>query len=214
MNYIDKARILLNEDVELLTEKVRNITDKETKEKYASELYDMLKTTYKRAGIDFLSFLSVEDLINDSGMWKVVFRGGSDSEWGIPTAVGIYKDKLGRKRTAIGSEDSRQGSRDARKQLIKGDSEQNRAWGEVSGNMETHLLNNYGSTIFIPAKFAQEILNKNIIEIDDDGYHYIRNLKGTPHKKILWGVVDDDELVKKIARAKEDNPYIPLEFTE
>ena len=148
-------------------------------------------------------------MISDSGLWKVVFRDGNESNYGNIKAITIYKDNTGRKRVASGSADDRESSASLRNELIKNDITQKRAWGEVSDKMERYLITKYGNNIAIPNTFTSDLLPHKEVILFDDGYHYARKLGDHYHAKVLVGYTSDKQLNKKIEDSKTTK-YVPL----
>ena len=168
---------------DLLVERVLNAFDKESKEAYAKEVWDMLQKAYASIG-GFGSASSPEELINDSGLWKMVKRNGAI------TAVNIYKDKFGRKAIASATDGSVQGKRDYF-MITKDDVNLKRSWAEVSGSPEKIMARMDATPI--PAKFAAMLTGTELLHFNDDGSHYTRLIAGHPHEKIIYGTVNLDQ---------------------
>ena len=179
-----------------LLEHVVNAFDSNEKFKYAAEVWDLLQSSYIKTG-GFKSASSVAELIDDSGLWKLVTRDGK------VTAVGIYKDKFGRKGIASGTDGSTQGKKDY--MMIKSeDVKHKRSWSEVSGAPEK-IMTKLGAKP-IPNKYAHALTGKHIIELNRDGFHYTRLIAGHPHEKVIMGFINvTDELQVKLS-----NLGIPL----
>jgi hypothetical protein len=147
--------------------------------KYKDEVWDILQTSYKSIG-GFLSADSVEDLINKSWLWKLVRK-----ENRIVTAI-IYKNDKGRKLIGGGSDGSDIGKQMLFK-VLQDDIKlvDRKMWTEVSGALENKMLKFGG--IPIPNIKAKELLNKEIISLNDDGYHYTRLIAGVLKEKMIIG---------------------------
>ena len=185
---------------EFLTERVLNLHDVTSKEKYADAVWDILQKSYEKIG-GFKSAPDTETLIHDTGLWKVVTRNGQIS------AVNLYKDKFGRKSIASGTNGTEQGKRDFL-MLKNEDVKLGRAWAEVSGAPEKILARQGAKPI--PNKFAQLLTDKEILELNPDGYHYTRLIGGEPHEKIIYGVVNMDKgLADKLQAAGIDLKELP-----
>lgn len=189
---------------ELITEHVINARDTETKKKYGEQVWDMLQAAYASVKGGFRSASSLDELISDSGLWKIVVRAGK------PTAINIYKDSHGRKSIAAATDNTLVGKRDYR--MIKNaDFKLRRAWAEVSGMPEEMLRRD--AAVPIPAKYAGILTGKEILSINDDGEHYTRLIRGTPIEKIIFGFVEiDDKLLDKLKRANIDVKDLPDNF--
>jgi hypothetical protein len=161
----------------LLLERFVNLHTPEQMSKYIDVIWDILEKSYAKIG-GFKSAKDKEDLMRKSGLTKLVVKDGR------VVAVKIYKDELGRKSIAGGTD----GTDEGKKWLIKiceEDVKLNRAWGEVSGKMEHIMLK--GGAVPIPSSMAARILGKPILSYDPDGYHYTREIMGEPHTKIMVG---------------------------
>lgn len=173
---------------EILIERVLNLFSPEDKKKYADVVWDMLQTSYKDSG-GFKSAVNVDELINDSSLWKIITRGED------VTAVSIYKDSKGRKAIASGTNGTKQGSKDYK--MIRGnDDTLRRAWAEVSGKPEEFLKKK--GAIPIPSKFARFLTRKEILKYNPDGVHYTRLIQGAPTEKVIYGFpsLSNDDLAE------------------
>lgn len=179
-----KLRHILNKILseQLITETFINVFDKKDMQKYADEVWILLQKQYSRIG-GFKTAKTKEDLINKSWMWKMSRRDGKI------VAVSVYKYKNGRKSIAKGYDGSEIGKKDI-VQIYKDDINFKRGWAEVSGSPEKLMIHLGG--IPIPNKYAHELLNKNIISLNQDGFHYTRLIDGHPHEKIIIGNIQSD----------------------
>jgi murein tripeptide amidase MpaA len=69
----------------------------------------------------------------------------------------------------------------------KADEKMKRGWAEVSGPAEK--LAQSTNTKPIPNKFASYLTDKEILNLNPDGYHYTRLIMGEPHEKIIYGFI-------------------------
>lgn len=161
----------------ILTERFVNLHTKQDIAKYIDPIWDIIQTSYAPIG-GFLSASSKEDLIKKTGMAKLVRK---DSKI---VAVMIYKDDQGRKGIAAGTDGSTEGKKWLMK-MFKEDVDLERSWGEFSGKAEHLMLKSGG--VPIPNSLAAQILNKPILDLNPDGFHYTREIMGEPHEKILIG---------------------------
>lgn len=166
---------------EFIIERVVNAFDEPSKLKYADQVWDVLQKSYAKLPGGFGTASSLEELIEKSGLWKVIVRNGK------VTAVNIYKDQNGRKSIASGTDGSPQGKLDY-KMIKSEDIKLGRAWGEVSDKAEL-MMAKLGAKP-IPAKLAPVLTGKKILSYNPDGYHYTRMIAGDPHEKIMYGVVN------------------------
>lgn len=173
-----------------LLEHFVNLTNPKEKLRYGNEVWQILQKSYEKLG-GFKTADSLEDLIRDSGLWKLSRRDGRI------TAVAVYKDSYGRKSVASGTDGTAQGKHDYF--LIKNeDIKFKRAWAEVSGPVEK-IMQKSGAKA-LPNKFAALLTGKAILELNPDGFHYTRNIGGHPHEKIIYGYVNlSDRDLKKFS---------------
>ena len=174
----------------ILLERYINLISKEDKTKYAKEVWNILQKAYASIG-GFKSANTIEELINDTFMWKLVRKNGR-----IVAAV-IYKDQRGRKSIAGAAELGPDGKateegKAALISIVIEDIKMNRSWSEVSGKME-HLKLKHGATP-IPNTYAAELTGKEILELKPDGYHYVRMIGGKPYEKMIVGYVEGLDL--------------------
>jgi hypothetical protein len=163
-----------------LLEHFVNLTTPKEKAKYAQEVWDILQKSYEKIG-GFKSATSPEELIRDSGLWKLSRRGGR------LTAVAVYKDSFGRKSIASGTDGSTEGKQDYIR-IKNEDLKFKRAWAEVSGPVEKVMQRSGAKPL--PNKFAEILTGKKILELNQDGFHYTRMIAGHPHEKIIYGYVN------------------------
>lgn len=189
---------------ELLIERVVNAFDPATKQRYAQEVWDLLQGSYSSVPGGFGTAASIDELIEKSSLWKIVTRNGH------VTAVGIYRDQLGRKSIAAGTDGTRQGKMDY--MMIKNaDVKFERAWAEVSGAPEA-LMKRAGLHP-LPNRFAALLTGKEILELNSDGVHYTRLIGGEPHEKIIYGSVKlSPELISKLAAMGIELHELPTQF--
>lgn len=185
---------------EFITEHVLNLFTVAEKSKYIHEVWPMLNKAYEKVG-GFKSAANPDELVMKTDMWKLVTRDGK------VTAVSMFKDSHGRKSIAACTDGTRQGLKDYN-MLKNDDIKLQRSWAEVSGPPE-RILAKLGSTP-IPAKFAQMLTGKEIVEINPDGVHYTRLIQGEPHEKIIYGFVKTTpgllDIFKKHGISAQDLP--------
>jgi hypothetical protein len=171
-----KLKKILNEI--LLVEHFLNLVSNDERMKYLDIVWDLLQDSYKDIG-GFKSSTK-ENLINETSLWKLSRRDGKI------TAVLLYTNKHGLKVIGGATDKSSVGKKDLFA-MIADDVKFKRSWAEVSGAME-HLYVKFGAPK-IPNDKAAEILNKQIMSLNPDGYHYTRLLSGHPHEKLLVGFI-------------------------
>jgi hypothetical protein len=149
--------------------------------KYATEVWDILQTSYAPIG-GFLSAPDVESLIAESWLWKLVKKGGK------VIAVSVYKNLHGRKLIGGGSDGTPLGKQWLFKILEEDIQMTDRnAWIEASGALEHKMLKLGG--VPVPNSLVGEILNKEILNLNPDGFHYTRLVAGKEVEKMLIGNV-------------------------
>ena len=166
---------------QIIFEKIENYE----KVLYADEVYSLLKESYKNVKGGLL-FESVNDLVESTGRWDLIFF---DSK--VVGAI-VYKAKKGLKMVALGiskSIDTKISS--CVKSMLTIFCRQifRFSWMEVSEGAEKFFMKNGASSYLIPNIYAKQLLvDKDIISLCDDGYHYKREIKnGIVKTKILIG---------------------------
>lgn len=172
---------IINYYNELLFEHIVNCHTKNDMEKYKDEVWNMLQESYKYCG-GIAGVESVDDIINDSTLWKLTRRTDKI------TAVIIYSNKRsGRKICCIAQDGSEQGKKDLKKMLKEdGMFVDRETWGEFSGAAASTALNQ--GMMQIPSDIAEIIMvGKKFIDKKEDGYFYTREIGGKQHIKIMLG---------------------------
>lgn len=175
---------------EFLIETYINVMNPEDKQKYASQVWDILQNSYASLPGGFATAATVDELIEKSWMWKLVKKDDKI------VAVQIYKDQYGRKGIAGGTDGSSTGKAELNKIVIS-DIKLNRSWAEVSGAPE-RIMTKFGASP-IPNILAAKLTGKEILSLNDDGFHYTRLIAGKPYEKIIFGTVNiPDDVTDKI----------------
>lgn len=160
-----------------------NAFNDDVKIKYADQVWNIMQRSYEKIG-GFHSAGDVDELIGKTGLWKLAVRDGH-----VYAAV-IYKDHLGRKSIASGTDGSPQGKKDYFR-IKNEDVKLERAWAEVSGPAESVMMKAGAKPV--PNSLADVLTGKTILEKDSDGFHYIRKISGHEHRKIIYGFVKLDK---------------------
>ena len=170
--------------------------DKEDREKYVDDVWSILQKSYAPiGGIKGSGFGSKEEMIQKLPFWKLVRKNGKI------VAVGIYKDKQGRKFVAGATDGSTEG-KNGLLEILTNDLTQQRSYVEVSGpllsllkkvigvkDLKKFLLSPddfekiSGETINTPSESDSEV--KRHPELKD--FFYQRTLGGHLHTKIAMG---------------------------
>ena len=164
-----------------LNEAFVNALTKEDMMKYADDVWKILQDSYKYCG-GLLGMKDVNQLIDESDMWKMVRRNGKIN------CVVIYSFKRGGRKLCYGGTDGTpQGKADFYKIMQEDINLKDRkAWAEVSEKMEHLYLKN--GPVPIPSSIAKQILyDKEFVDYDKDGYHYTRYIGGVLATKIMVG---------------------------
>ena len=177
MKKSELRQIIKEEIVNLISERFINLFNKEDIQKYIDDIWDIMQLTYAPIG-GFKTANSPQELLNKIYLAKLVRKNGKI------VAAALYSDKYGRKAIAGGSDGSEVG-RNAIKQIFREDAQLKRSWGEFSGRPEELLLK-YGG-VPIPNDAVEDILGKEILSKDKDGFHYTRLINGEPLRKIMIG---------------------------
>jgi len=161
----------------ILLERYLNLIDTDAKSEYVDTIWDMMEKAYAYVG-GFKGAKDKAELIDDSGLWKLVTRDGKI------TAFRIYKDKFGRKAIATATDGTIRGKKDL-DLISKQDFTRQQSWGEVSDKAEKYMIK-MGAT---PVKniYAKLLLPGKDITLDDDGYHYYRKIGDKVIRKVIVG---------------------------
>lgn len=172
---------------EFLIERILNLHTPEQKREYVDQVWDILQQSYIKIG-GFKSASSPEELIEIPGYWKIVKRDDK------VTAVNLYREvphTSTLKTYASGAVTDNYRATDQGKKdymmMKRDDVKQQRSWAEVSGSAE-RVVKRLNS-VPIPNKFAEYLTGKEILHLNDDGYHYTRLIMGEPHEKIIYGFI-------------------------
>jgi hypothetical protein len=175
---ISDLRSLIKEEIkQIISERFLNLFKKEQIQPYIQDIWNIMRRTYEPIG-EFKTASTPEELLDKIGFAKLVRKDNK-----IIAAL-LYSDKYGRKAVAGGSDGTPEDVK-AVKQIFMEDIKFDRSWGEFSGKTEQLLLK-YGG-VPIPNDFAEEILGKEIISKNKNGFHYTRMIGGKPFEKILIG---------------------------
>lgn len=155
------------------------------REKLRDQIFTILHNSYKKveggySGMGSGSEEESETINKDiSNLFiKATLRNGK------VTAVSLYKNLHGRKLVALGTDGTEQGKKDYIKTSLE-DHNFERSWAEVSGAIE-RFHSKIGSPK-ISGDQAEKILNKKILKVHDDKYHYDRIIGKDVHTKIMTG---------------------------
>lgn len=187
---------------QIITEHFVNLWEEDEMKKYAKEVWDILEFSYKAIG-GMAGVSSVDELIADSKLWKMVRRNGKI------VAVCCYKkpkknNDNTRKLFYLGSDGTKEGVEGV-KQILKEDFNltDREAWVEASGGVAITAIRQ--GAYPIPSYLAKQIMSKKeFIPFTDeekklyfngdadkdnwggDGYNYKRLIGGQEHTKVLF----------------------------
>lgn len=152
------------------------------------DIWDMIQKCYSYVG-GYKGATDFEDLVRQTKIWKVVRRGNKVS------AVAAYRDQHGLKSICAAMDGSFRGKRDIL-MLFQEDVRMQRSWAEVSHKVEKMKLRL--GFLPVPNVYAEDLLNKPILNLSDDGYHYDRIIGGELRTKMIVGWVKGYEFLPKI----------------
>ena len=162
-----------------------NISDEESKRKYAQSVWDILQLSYESlGGIKGSGFESIENMISKIPFWKVIKSNNK------VVACILYKDKNGRKLVALGSDGSKEGKRAIAKAIIE-EVKTKRSWYEISKDLLKFVERNIKDFYENYAIAFDNLLG--IVDGDSkkiDQFTYSREIGGEPLKKVAGGVVN------------------------
>lgn len=152
--------------------------------KYRDEIFDILQKAYSHpsiGGYGKLTSGSQEEATAiksdiESSLIKASIRNGKI------TAVALYKKSAGRKCIASGTDGTKQGLLDFKKNKLE-DIKQERAWAEVSGKPEA-IMRALGAPV-VPSEQAAYLLDKEVTIIDKE--RYSRKIGGKEADKVIIG---------------------------
>ena len=192
-----------NEDIENSQLNVVVIDDKETLNKYRNEMYSMLEKAYADKG-GFKGASNPRTLIKNTDRAKIVFDVSGRSI----LALSVYRtDFGGYKRFGSAGIKGNKSSLEAVNAIIKSDIEpyDNWYWVEASDAIEHLFEKNNGNRI--PNYFIWHYLNMDNgddrITLDDDGYHYFRNIAGDAIRKSVFGFKDENTKEMVVSQVSE-----------
>jgi len=172
------SKILFRENLH-----VETINSYDAKIYIVDEVFDLLQKAYAsvKGGLHFISH---DDLILNTSMWKVIY-----DDINIIGVV-IYKAKKGLKMVAMGLS---QKLHHSYKKITKNilvyifKTTFTNTWMELSEGAEHFILQNGGENFILPNHLAAALTGKEILELCDDGIHYKRMINGIVKTKILLG---------------------------
>lgn len=192
----------LSETIEFINEHFVTCLNKDDMRKYANQVWDILQDSYKYCG-GIAGINSIEDLIEDTDMWKLVRRGDK------VTAIKAYKFKKGgRKANCGGFDGTEQGKKDIMKIYSEdGMMKDRKQYGEYSGKAVSTVLKTGG--IPVPAAVAMTLLEPKEVEPCEDGWFFTRVLgDGKKHHKIMIGNLpikwDDERPTPELIQTLKD----------
>lgn len=188
----------------LIFERFLNAFNKEDMRKYADEVWELLTKAYEYCG-GMAGMDSVDQLIDETDMWKMVRKNGKI------VAVNTYSNKRSGRKICYGGQDGTPEGKAALKKILEEDFKlaDRQSWAEVSGPMEVTALKQ--GALPIPAYIAELIMkDKKFDKIHPDGFHYTRKIGDALHTKLMVGnfagknFAADENLIKSlIDTAKE-----------
>lgn len=193
--------------------------DIKEKRKWFDEVINILKESYKSIG-GLASLEKDEEILEKQYIWKLVTRQGHVS------ACVLYKGVEDNRKIALAGTNGTSPGKEDLNMILKEDIKllDRGVWGELSGALEHTYVDKLGGIAF-PAVVAKEIMKllgkqveiqtkpyKDIIigkevELQPDNKHYIRNIGGTPHRKVVVGNVPSLYIDKVRNKSFKDNTH-------
>ena len=175
MNYtnLTSLEILKTEDIKSVAERAF----------IADEVFELLSVAYAnvRGG---LLFSSADELVMNTSVWRVIYFQS--------TIVGvvIYKAKRGLKMVALALANNltkpiKKHTKTMLSYLFKVTF--SNSWMEVSEGAERFILGIGGDRFIMPNSYASSLTGKDILDLDDDGLHYYREINGVVKRKLIIG---------------------------
>lgn len=154
--------------LDLLCERYVNLVTPQQRMPYVQAVWDMINDTYEKHA-EGVGAVSPEDLMITPGVWKLAIRSGQ------LRGGAVYRQFKGRKLRLVFHDGTPEGKAEM-KRIMMDDIMHGRAWGEFSGPLEKVMLRMGGKPV--PNTKAGDLLGKPIEKLEDDGYHYWRNVGG------------------------------------
>ena len=167
----------------LITESFVNCKNKKEMYKYGGAVWDILQKAYAYCG-GIKNVNSVNDLINDTNLWKLYRKDGEIK------AVIFYTDRKGGRKICLLGQDGSNDGRKMLKKMLEDDFkfEDRESWGGFSGKAAITALRHGG--IPVPSKEAVKFMGKKCEPYDEYWYNRpITNDKGEVenHLKLMLG---------------------------
>lgn len=149
---------------------------------WKEKAWDLMCAAYKNVA-GGLHFNSPEHMLDDTHSWDVLYTENDQM-----LALLLYKEKHGQKIVGLGATESQNYRHDAiaklgehiRQKLYS-------AWIEVSERAESFVLRNGGENHRISNHYASQLTGKSILNFQEDGFHYVREICGIHKQKIIIG---------------------------
>jgi len=170
--------------------KTESITSTHERAFIADDIFDILAEAYSDVKGGLL-FSSVDDLILKTAMWKVIYFQSNI------VGVVIYKAKKGLKMVALAiSSQVNKKLRNNIKIMLHEIFKMTfgKTWMEVSEGAEKFLMKIGGIKFMLPNTLANSLTGKEILSLDEDGYHYYREINGIVKRKIILGTVKNEKV--------------------
>lgn len=164
---------------EIILETLLSVIDTaDDKLRFGDAVWDILNKSYAKLG-GFKSFDNKNHMITEPGMWLLIL----DDDENLMAAI-VFKNLNGNKLIGLGTNGEVQGKNELINSLRNLKNKKN-FWAEVSGPLEKLF-----DTLDFPKienKYAKELTGKEIVNYDNDKYHYTRYIAGQPIRKIIVG---------------------------
>ncbi len=161
------------------------------KNKLKDEIHALLDKAYASiGGIKGSGFASPKEMAKSIWFWKLFKQEGK------PIAAIMYKDKLGRKMVALGTDGSTK-AKEAIRKMVFDEISLSRSYGEASGPALYMVKKIFGmdkhdsfegsplEKYMVPADQVGDILKKPVKPVSK--YEYVRAIGGDDEKKVMFG---------------------------
>lgn len=178
----ESVRRVLKE-TKLITESFINCKNKAEMQRYGDIVWDILQKSYAYCG-GIKNVNSVQDLINDTNLWKLYRKDGQIK------AVICYTDRKGGRKFCLMGQDGSEEGRKMVKKMLEDDFrlEERESWGGFSGRAAITALKHGG--VPVPSRIAVKFMGKKCQPYDEYWYNRpIVNDRGEVenHLKIMIG---------------------------
>lgn len=156
------------------------LTNQSEMNSYIDQIWNLLVIAYKEVE-GGLHYASKEEILQDTVRWRIALDGEK------VIACTLFKPKKGLKLVAMATSTKfGYAAKEALREIINMDLPY--TWMELSEGAERFVLGKCdGSKYLFHASHAKQLLEKDILMGDFDGFHYKRNILGFMKSKVIVG---------------------------